>query len=733
MELESDSCSSCPQSSDFSMPSQSLMEKADPSQTTVHDRFTIQMKPGQTVRNYQRELARPGLNGENYIIFAPTNSGKTLVAALVILDHLQQGPQQRKSPKVVMVVKTRLLADQQTKRLKEYIPKARVECSRGNDSEVTEHNEQFPHIGDALPHSDIIVCTAGKLVDGLKKGKVTMREFSLLVMDECHNTEKGSNYAQIMHNYLEEKVTGSHNQLPQVVGLTATPGVGKNPGLNPVKEIDKLVTLCAHMDATVGIKSVQEHIEELNRVVPKSELLQEVVDQSEQRHVFIRRVEEDMKHCEKFLKFEFNESPRWSQHYEQTVKEIKITLEENDNQEDKDKVSTVWLLECLALTLLCYIDLPRELATTPLEEYDKFNVPDKLLSDHEKQLKKMLTKLKSDLSSLPCYENPILEKVKGILTDRYKRNPKSEGIVFVRTREQAEEISKWISKSKFAEELGVRPHMLLGHKKQEEKNPSMSDKEQKRVLRAFHVGEYNLLIATSVAEEGLDIKQCNLVMRLHISSAKSKAQMQGRARAEGSEIVTIVSNDPKKLYRDMLNDEQLLLTEQTVSHNLPSGDHLLHRITGKQIEIMENVRRQRERETLRMSTHPAQNVELKCKKCKVVACRGSDLYFIDKTNHHVVPGDFFCYETVKHHKPGIICGYDDNTVIEKLFKVHCICGASWGALGTWPKSGKEFPVLKCESFNYYIDGIQSNFKQWQKRPFIVLPLSEWFAQKSSQD
>ena len=381
-----------------------------------------------------------------------------------------------------------------------------------------------------------------------------------------------------------------------------------------------------------------------------------------------------------------------------------------------------------------YIDLPCELATTPLEEYDKFNVPDKLLSNHEKQLKKMLTKLKSDLSSLPRYENPILEKVKGILTDRYKRNPKSEGIVFVRTREQAEEISKWISKSKFAEELGVRPHMLLGHKRQEEKNPSMSDEEQKRVLRAFHVGEYNLLIATSVAEEGLDIKQCNLVMRLHISSAKSKAQMQGRARAEGSEIVTIVSNDPKKLYRDMLNDEQLLLTEQTVSHNLPSGDRLLYRITGKQIEIMENVRRQREQETLRMSTHPAQNVELKCKKCKVVACRGSDLYVIDKTNHHVVPGDVLCYETVKHHKPGTICRCDDNTVIEKLFKVHChICGASWGVLGTWPKSGKEFPVLKCESFNYYINGIQSNFKQWQKRLFSVPPLSEWFAQNSSQD
>ena len=48
--------------------------------------------------------------------------------------------------------------------------------------------------------------------------------------------------------------------------------------------------------------------------------------------------------------------------------------------------------------------------------------------------------------------------------------------------------------------------MLLGHKQGDE-GPSMSDEEQKIVVEAFHSGEYNLLIATSVAEEGLDVKR----------------------------------------------------------------------------------------------------------------------------------------------------------------------------------------------------------------------------------
>jgi hypothetical protein len=39
----------------------------------------------------------------------------------------------------------------------------------------------------------------------------------------------------------------------------------------------------------------------------------------------------------------------------------------------------------------------------------------------------------------------------------------------------------------------------------------MGHKQQTRVVEAFRRGELNLLIATSVAEEGLDIQPCNLV------------------------------------------------------------------------------------------------------------------------------------------------------------------------------------------------------------------------------
>lgn len=37
--------------------------------------------------------------------------------------------------------------------------------------------------------------------------------------------------------------------------------------------------------------------------------------------------------------------------------------------------------------------------------------------------------------------------------------------------------------------------------------------EQKEVIDKFRCGKVNLLIATTVAEEGLDIKECNIVIR----------------------------------------------------------------------------------------------------------------------------------------------------------------------------------------------------------------------------
>ena len=61
-------------------------------------------------------------------------------------------------------------------------------------------------------------------------------------------------------------------------------------------------------------------------------------------------------------------------------------------------------------------------------------------------------------------------------------------------------------------QVEIRPAKLTGHGKSKQ-DEGMSHKEQEDVIQGFRDGTFNLLVATSVAEEGLDIPACNLVIR----------------------------------------------------------------------------------------------------------------------------------------------------------------------------------------------------------------------------
>ena len=124
------------------------------------------------------------------------------------------------------------------------------------------------------------------------------------------------------------------------------------------------------------------------------------------------------------------------------------------------------------------------------------------------------------------------------------------GIVFVERRYTALILSEQINiVAKLDHELSfVKSDFVIGHGTGGRVNFSneteMNFKKQEEVLRQFRRHKFNLLIATCVVEEGLDIPKCNMVCRFDFpKSFRSYVQSKGRARAKNSCYYILVDRE----------------------------------------------------------------------------------------------------------------------------------------------------------------------------------------------
>ena len=124
-------------------------------------------------------------------------------------------------------------------------------------------------------------------------------------------------------------------------------------------------------------------------------------------------------------------------------------------------------------------------------------------------------------------------------------------IVFVERRYTALILSKQLNMAaKHDHELSfIKSNFVIGHGTgagvNYSSNTEMNSKKQEEVLRKFRNDkkrhEFNVLIATSVVEEGLDIPKCNVVCRFDFpQNYRSYVQSKGRARAKGSKYYMLV-------------------------------------------------------------------------------------------------------------------------------------------------------------------------------------------------
>ncbi|XP_065736870.1 interferon-induced helicase C domain-containing protein 1 isoform X2 [Phocoena phocoena] len=615
-------------------------------------------EPEMHLRPYQLEVAQPALEGKNIIICLPTGSGKTRVAVYIAKDHLDKKKKASELGKVIVLVNKVPLVEQLFR--KEFEPFLKKWYHVTRLSGDTQLKITFPEV---VKSHDVIISTAQILENSLlnlEEGEddgVQLSDFSLIIIDECHHTNKEEVYNNIMRRYLNQKLKNNRLEkedkpvipLPQILGLTASPGVGG--ARKQAKAEEHILKICANLDAFT-IKTVKENTDQLKDQIKEP--------------------------CKKFVIAD-------------------------DTKEDpfKDK-----LLEIMTkIQSFCQISPMSDFGTQPYEQW--------LIQMEKQENKKMLKKLAVN----PEHENEKLTKLRNTIMEQYTRAEESaRGIIFTKTRQSAYALSQWITENEKFAEVGVKAHHLIGAGHSSEFKP-MTQNEQKEVISKFRTGKINLLIATTVAEEGLDIKECNIVIRYGlVTNEIAMVQSRGRARADESTYVLVAQRGSGVIERETVNDfrEQMMYKAIDRVQNMKPEEYA-HKILELQMQSILEKKMKVKRSIAKQFKDNPSFISFLCKNCSVLACSGEDIHVIEKMHHVNMTPEFKKLYIVRGNKALQTKFADYQTNGEIICKE---CGQAWGTMMV--HKGLDLPCLKIKNF---VVVFKNNLPKKQYKKWVELPIT----------
>ncbi|KAK6473194.1 putative ATP-dependent RNA helicase DHX58 [Huso huso] len=657
--------------------------------------------------SYQEEVIQPALEGKNIIIWLPTGGGKTRAAVYVAKNHLER----RRGAKVAVLVNKIHLVDQHYNN--EFKPFLNGSHSIAHISGDSDQKEFFSKV---VRDNDIIICTAQILENALnnteeEKHVELTADFSLLIIDECHHTHKDAVYNKIMERYVEKKLLREEG-LPQVLGLTASPGTGGAKNLDAAK--DHVLQICANLDAS-EIRSAKVHLAELQEKVPKPRKQYDVVHE---------RLWDPFGDKVKELMGEIHDHINWpdvtrrfgSQEFEQEVVELEKSGADRGNRR---------LRQC-ALHLRKYNDAL--LVNDTVRMIDAFNILDTFntheratrggLDDTDHFLFRVFQRSKVELQQLastPEFENPKLAKLEHILLDQFGNSRESRGILFTKTRTSTHCLNDWIRTNVKLREAGIKPSPLTGAGFSNQAG-HMTQRQQQETIQRFRDGELNLLISTSVAEEGLDIPQCNLVVRYGLlTNDIATKQAQGRARAEDSVYSVVAQSGGRELRREHTNEYLEELTEKAIDEVQRMAKRDYHmKIRDLQKEAIVTRRLSQGKAEEKRNTHDPSVVILHCRRCNNAVCHGSDLQVIEGTHHVNINPLFEVY-----YKLGVkVCLGKKFEDWEPGHTISCKdCGQDWGMEMIY--KAVTLPMLSIKKFVIATPKGRYSCKQWKGVTFQI--------------
>jgi Fanconi anemia group M protein len=440
---------------------------------------------------------------DNLLCVLPTGLGKTPIAIVLSVFRLEKFP----DSKILILAPTKPLIEQHLKSFREVISLEEEDFVLLTGMVKPEEREKH------YEHSKIIFATPQTVRNDLENERLDLEGFSLVVFDEAHHSIGDYAYPYIARIYLE------NSKNPRILGLTASPGGTKEK----IKEIMN----------NLGIKSVEIRTEEDFDVRPwvKKKKIEWVQVDLPQTFINIRES------LRKAYEYRLNQLRKlgFSKPVRLVNKRDLLDLQKKFASSSSNQTK-FWGVSLVSQAIKAEhaLSLIETQGISSLESYFKKLRSEKARSSksivNDRNIRKAMY-LTGELAE-EGFRHPKINKLCNLVSKQFKENPNSKIIVFANYRRMVKEIVKVLSEIR-----NSKPIEFMGQRE------GLTQKEQKKRIEDFREGEYNILVTTSVGEEGIDIPEMELAIFYEpVPSEIRSIQRRGRVgRTKVGKIVILMA------------------------------------------------------------------------------------------------------------------------------------------------------------------------------------------------
>ncbi|KAK8850715.1 hypothetical protein IAR55_004635 [Kwoniella newhampshirensis] len=463
-------------------------------------------------RDYQYEIVRACFMN-NCLVALPTGLGKTFVAGVVMLNFYRWFP----TGKIVFLAPTRPLVNQQIEacQLSCGIPSQDAAVMTGQSVSAKERARLWEE-------RRVFYCTPQTLENDLKKGSVDPRDIVLAVFDEAHKASGSYAYTTILA-YIT-----AHHPYFRVLALTATPGADV-PRVQAVVDALHISRIEIREAEAPDIKKYMNEKRTEKHFVQMGDVIEGFRDRwAALMKPFVAKL------VEKDILTDRDLDIKRLRPFRLTAKRMEIAKDRTSGL--KWALGSLQFLEKMARAMGNLLEFSIGMFHTTLTEIaggtnssgkksttkgsansvrNNFEFQ-KLVRDVEVEMN--MIRIGKDGKS-KADKHPKMVKTVELLLAHFSQAEEEEkslgqkndtrAMVFCSYRDCVLEVVDMLNQHSGL----LRATKFVGQSQgKQEEDKGFNQKEQKKTINEFKDGKYNILVATSIGEEGLDIGEVDFVV-----------------------------------------------------------------------------------------------------------------------------------------------------------------------------------------------------------------------------